>query len=265
MNIIQQEDPKKMKTLFTIDCSASIEVNKLYGKELEKIIDEYYKEGDSFYLWSNIIKEKNCSLERIKEFNKKLQGFGGTDSSLIAKIAIDAGESYREHLLIVTDGKVPKNCIDVSTFIIEKNNIKFKYVTTFIIGSGSNLSVGAPYCRDCPNVTYSIKSENQRKPMASLLPQDIEILSNIKNINNYQQFLEKYENLDRAIQSKMLGADKDKDLIKILEDIKKRIESNIDENKLKEFNEKWNSLNNMAIGKISNIFTIDEIAAAKKQ
>ena len=101
--------------------------------------------------------------------------------------------------------------------------------------------------------------------MASLLPQDIEILSNIKNINNYQQFLENYPNLDRAIQSKMLGADKDNDLVKILEDMKKRIETNIEENKLKEFNEKWNSLNNMAIGKISNIFTIDEIAAAKKQ
>ena len=161
--------------------------------------------------------------------------------------------------------EVPKNYIDAPTFIIQNNNIKFKYVTTFIIGSGSNLSVGAPYCRDCPNVTYSIKSENERIKMASLLPQDIEALSNIKNINNYQQFLEKYENLDRAIQSKMLGADKDKDLIKILEDIKKRIESNIEENKLKEFNEKWNSLNNMANGQIANIFTIDEIAAAKKK
>ena len=57
--------------------------------------------------------------------------------------------------------------------------------------------------------------------MASLLPQDIEALSNIKNINNYQQFLEKYENLERVIQSKILWEDKDKDLIKILEDIKK--------------------------------------------
>ena len=49
-------------------------------------------EGDIFYLWNITIKEKNCSLERIKEFNKKLQGFGGTDSSLIAQIAIDAGK-----------------------------------------------------------------------------------------------------------------------------------------------------------------------------
>ena len=167
---------KKMKTLFTIDCSGSVDGKILYHKELEKIIDEYYKEGDTFYLWDDKRKEKNCSLERIKEFNKKLQGFGGTDSSLIAKIAIDAGESYREHLLIVTDGIVKKSCIDESTLIIQNNNIKFKYVTTFIIGDGSNLSVGAPYCRDCPNVTYSIKSENERKKITSLFPQDIEAL-----------------------------------------------------------------------------------------
>ena len=54
---------------------------------------------------------------------------------------------------------------------------------------------------------------------------------------------------ESKIQSKMLGADKDKDFIKNLEDIKKKIESNIEENILKDFNEKWNSLNNMEVGK----------------
>ena len=70
MNIIQQEELKKMKTLFSIDYSGSIFGKLLYPKELEKIIGEYYKEGNIFYLWDDTIKEKNFLLERIKEFNK---------------------------------------------------------------------------------------------------------------------------------------------------------------------------------------------------
>ena len=113
-----------------------------------KKVNEYYKEGDIFYLWSDSIKEKKISRERMEEFIDKMEGYGDTNSSLIAEIALNAGNTYREHLLIVTDGEVPNSCIDKSTKLINDNNIKFKYVTTFIIGEGSNLSVGAPYCRD---------------------------------------------------------------------------------------------------------------------
>ena len=138
-------------------------------------------------------------------------------------------------------------------------------MTTFIIGKGSNLSVGAPYCRDCPNITFAIREINKRENMASLLPEDIQSLSEIHKINNYQQFIIKYPYLDRAIQSKMLGAIADKDLITILNDLKQKVEKNIKDDELDDFKKKWNSLNNMANGKIYNTFTIDEIAAAKKK
>ena len=141
MNIIQQ---KKMKSLFIIDCSCSVEEELLYH--------------NNFYLSKNKIKEKNCSLVKIKEFNEKLKGYDARDSSFIIKILIDENESYKEHLLIVTDRPFEKSCI-----VIQNNNIKFTYVTTFIIGIGNNLSVGALYYRDCPNAIYSIKLENERK------------------------------------------------------------------------------------------------------
>ena len=68
-----------------------------------------------FMEWAN---KKNYSLKRIKEFNKKLEGYNEKDSSLIAEIEIDEGESYREHLLIVKDCNVEKHFIDELTFII---------------------------------------------------------------------------------------------------------------------------------------------------
>ena len=37
-----------------------------------------------------------------------------------------------------------EECINESTRILKEENIKFKYVITFIIGNKGNLSVGAP-------------------------------------------------------------------------------------------------------------------------
>ena len=44
------QEPKEMKTIFAIDSSGSVGGCDLYHDNLRKIIDEYYKEGDIFYL-----------------------------------------------------------------------------------------------------------------------------------------------------------------------------------------------------------------------
>ena len=80
-NIYVKVNPKEMRTLFAIDCSNSIHSEKLYHKELNKLINEYYKEGDLFYLWDDSIKEKKISRKKMKEFTDKMRGYGETDSS----------------------------------------------------------------------------------------------------------------------------------------------------------------------------------------
>jgi len=47
--IIEYEEVKKMKTLFAIDCSGSVNMKDLYHFKVDKIIKEYYKEGDLIY------------------------------------------------------------------------------------------------------------------------------------------------------------------------------------------------------------------------
>ena len=265
MNLKKLLIQKNMKTLFAIDNSGSTYGNRLYYLELEKILNSYWKEGDEIYVWgSNFIKINKSQINFEKmEINSVIGG--GTRSEEIAKIAIDAGINYREHLLIVTDGGVWIDSIDESSKILKENNINFKFVTTFIIGQNGNLSVGAPYCRNCPNITYYIEKEDSKIILASLLPEDIKILSKIHNQDfNYEYFKDNYEGINRAIQAKMIGADIDYELIQDLNLLKEKIIKSIPKSELKYFSEKWNELNKMVNGGLKNSFTLNSIYAAKK-
>ena len=141
-------------------------------------------------------------------------------------------------------------------------------MTLFVIGNGDNLSVGAPFCRNCENIIFGIKEDGKRFSMANLLPDDINNLNEIDSISNYDEFIMKYESLDKAIQAKMIGSEVDHELIKKLKSLKKIIEdefkdSERDSNDIQMFNEKWQKLYNMASGSLKNTFIIDNIAAAK--
>ncbi len=266
-------EPKNMKTLFAIDCSGSVEGNELYHKELNKIMEEYYKNNDDIiYMWDSLNDISpdgylKVDIKRINEFNNNLEGYGGTQSFLIAEIAKQEPE-YRDHLLIVTDGEVDFDCIQITQDKLEKTGIEFKYVTLFVIGNGYNLSVGAPFCRNCENIIFGINEDGERFAMANLLPDDINNLNEIDSISNYDEFIMKYESLDKAIQAKMIGSEVDHELIKKLKTLKKIIEdefkdSERDSNDIQIFNEKWQKLYNMASGSLKNTFIIDNIAAAK--
>ena len=109
-------------------------------------MDKYYKNGDLIYIWNDAYEK--CEISKLTSSFKELiinsnTGNGGTQSEKIAEIAKDVKE-YREHLVIITDGEVEEDSINESTRILKEENIKFKYVTTFIIGNKGNLSVGAP-------------------------------------------------------------------------------------------------------------------------
>ena len=95
-------------------------------------------------------------------------------------------------------------------------------MTLFVIGNGYNLSVDAPFCRNCENIIFGIKEDGKRFSMANLLPDDINNLNEIDSISNYDEFIMKYESLDKAIQAKMIGSEVDHELIKKLKKLKKK-------------------------------------------
>lgn len=254
-------DPHKLNALWAIDSSGSVRSSDFYHSELSKIITEYYKKGDDIYIWDS--EYKHLTYEQLLDFNNKKEGHGGTESSLIAEVAKIS--TVKDHLIIVTDGDVNSGAIDRSDEIMKANKIEFKFVTTFIIGTGS-LSVGAPYSRGCQNVTYSIKKPGSRQVEATLSANDIEALKNIGMINNYSQFLQQYNNLDSAIQAIMLGKKDDPAVKQNLISLKDRIiKSGIDKTQLNDFNQKYQSLMNMADGALRDKYTLEDIAAAKKK
>ena len=141
-------------------------------------------------------------------------------------------------------------------------------MTLFVIGNGYNLSVDAPFCRNCENIIFGIKEDGKRFSMANLLPDDINNLNEIDSISNYDEFIMKYESLDKAIQAKMIGSEVDHELIKKLKSLKKIIEdefkdSERDSNDIQILNEKWQKLYNICSGSLKKTFTLDDIAAAK--
>ena len=201
-----------MKTLFDIDSSGSVKKNTFCHNNLKKIIDQYYTSGDIFYLW-NSKKEKKNKLE-IEDFIAKMGGYGGASSELIANIIKNEKNSGCEHLVIVTDGQVKTDSIDESDRRMDNYGISrnpFTFVSFYIIGDKGDLSVSAPYCRNCPNNIYHINSKGT-KELVSVEEKDINILNNIHSIKEFRDFISKFNSLARAIQEKMLGSNADSNL-----------------------------------------------------
>ena len=82
-----------------------------------------------------------------------MDGELGTNSSLIAEIENDEKDNNFKHLMIITDGDVKNEEVDLSDKKMKQYNIKFSFVSTFIIKTGDdklNESVDCSYSRDCP-------------------------------------------------------------------------------------------------------------------
>ena len=82
------------------------------------------------------------------------------------------------------------------------NNIKFEFVSVYVIGIGGNLSVGAPFCRGCPNRTIHIINKNERVNGPSLSLNEIESYENLPNISSFSEFISLYDNLYSIIKAK---------------------------------------------------------------
>ena len=74
------------------------------------------------------------SKNEINDWIKKKKGTNRIYSINIAKFA---SSCPRGHLIIVTNGEVSEN-----DKFINDNNIQFKFVSVYVIGTGGNLSVG---------------------------------------------------------------------------------------------------------------------------
>ena len=243
--------PENMKTLFAVDCSGSISGVEIYFKKLRELRDKYYnsERGDKFYTWGSSYYYKTES--EMDSFISSKYGPDGTSSYYIAEIGRETKNENFEHLIIVTDGCVGYNDIDESGRRVASYGLQYSFVSTYIIGSGGDESVGCPFCRGCPGVTYLVDSYGNETQKASLSKEDLDVLNKMNSINNWNDFKSKYLNLFNAIRAQMLGKNADSDLKNKLNNLRSRItDAGSEQN---DFVSKFNKLYNMADGKIRDV------------
>lgn len=250
---VTEQDLLKMKTLFCIDASGSVGGSTLFHNVTRTIFDKFHKNGDLIHLWGSSTKKINLSEFRTWNNNRQ-SGLGGTSSQLIADIIYQEKNSNVEHLIIITDGGVGTGSIDRSDEKMRQYQIHFKFVSTYIIGSGGNRSVGAPYCRGDPNVTYHYHSETNFEKLASLTNAELDLYNNFENsIKTYDQFISKYDMLKNAIEAQMYGKNQNNELINKLNILNSNITRNsLSTAQLTDFKNKFNELMENAKGGLRN-------------
>ena len=249
--------PQNMKTLFAVDCSGSVRGEDVYFNKLVILRKTYYnsQRGDKFYTWGS---EKHYLSEKeMDEFIRNKSGCGGTESYLIAEIGKENKNENFQHLIIVTDGGVGDYAIDICDKLVKDYDLHYSFVSTYIIGSGGNESVGCPFSRDCPGITYKIDDNGNETEQASLSKEELETFNNIDNIDSLYEFNNKYKLLYNAFRAKCLGKDKNEDLKDKLNNLKRRINGQGND-----FDQKFKELFNMADGSLRNINRITTTSTA---
>mgnify|MGYP002622861730 CR=1 FL=1 len=208
---------EKMKTLFVVDNSGSVFKQETYfNKVLHLFLTNFNAErGDAFYIWNEYYEK--LEIDEIETFINEMDGIKGTKSSVIAEIANLEQNEYNnnfEHLIIVTDGDVSNEEVDLSDQKVKEYNLHFSFVSTFIIDTGDlkNESVGCPYSRDCPGYTYIVDYQGNQREQASLYGEDFQIFNNLNKIKTYEEFKSKYGNIYRIFRAKCLGKNPDDEL-----------------------------------------------------
>ena len=250
-----------MKTLFCIDDSGSTS-NDFYYNELKEIIDNYYNKnrGDIFYLWNE--NKKKITYKELEEKIESKNGNGDTYPYLIADIIEEEKNNKCRHLIIITDGCVGSNDIEEADNKMKKIKYNFDYVTVYILSKDADLSIGAPFCRNTPNKTFSKKGPDEDlKEEITLTKEDIETLKNLEEYNNYDKFINNYDKISKAVQAKCIGTSDENleaKLEKMFDEITKS-NNRFDEDFIKS---KKEILIGMTKGSIRNTFTLDKINAA---
>jgi len=255
----------KMPTIIAIDCSGSISgIKDYYFPTVDEIVEKYKDCPTRYYIWGSGYTYKSYS--EIKAWISAKKGGGGTYSQNIYKSIIESGSSYYNgHLIIITDGEVDLKDIDECDSLMKNSNIKFNYVSTYVIGNGGNLSVGAPFNRESANQTIQVLKIGHRDVKMQISVSAVNALKKLDDISTYLEFRECYGKLSNAIFAKMAGREADNILKNKLNELKNRVKNDPILKKKQMFKEKfeiqWKKLYDMADGKMRNKLSFDDISA----
>lgn len=250
-------DLSSLRHLFAIDYSGSVGGVSLYHNEVRSIFNQYYRNGDSIMIWGS--QARMIDYSRMVQIYTNREGNEGTYPYVIAQKLVSDRSIPREHLILVTDGQVDSGSIQQSDSILRSGNVQFKYVTTYVIGSGGDLSVGAPFGRGCGSETVEVKSNGQRRVIKGANASDFNVLDQIDNISSLDQFKRNSGAIFSATKQKMIGTSGDPSLRSKFENLKNRLKSA--GCLVAKADQILSILIGMASGTLQNVFDINTISA----
>jgi len=136
---------------------------------------------------------------------------------------------------------------------MEKISIQYKFVSIYIIGSDGDRTVGAPYCRGTPSITYKYNpeynSEDHLEKLASLNKAQLDLRETFDKISSFSEFISKYNDLQQVLEAQMYGRESNQDLISKLSILKNNILStSLTDQQKDDFNSKYQYLDKMCSG-----------------
>lgn len=154
-----------MKRLFAIDISGSVECYNLFHNEVKSIFDKYYQSGDSIMIWGS--EAQMIDYAQMKEIYTNGNCNEESHPYVIAEKLANDVSIPRQHLILVTTSAVGSREVEKCDKIMQESNIRFQYVTSYIIGNCADLSVQAPFTRGCASKIIEIKSNGSRREFIS--------------------------------------------------------------------------------------------------
>ena len=199
-NSIHTSSPIKpnAETLIAYDYSGSTAGNKNYHQIAAQIASNCDQDNTNILLWSG--DAKYTTFEKLAQINQQLIGSGGTDIDVVAKTIIK--DNFNGKLILITDGQVGTNSIDVCDTILQ--NREFTSVEVYIIGNCANMSVSCPFTRNCPHIVKTY-DHNMSVTETVITEADIQTLTIIDSINDEITFVNKFDSILKALTARMMG------------------------------------------------------------
>lgn len=215
-------ETKMPSTLIAYDGSGSTSgfCNSFYHKKTQEIVAQY--PDAQIVLWDT--EPRVVSRAELAEINAIWKGFGGTDSSAIARYV--RAQDFHGHLIIITDGQVHTDSIDTCARSLG-TAWPFDQVTAHLIDNGGivNMSVTCPFTRAAPHTIYSYRRPTgyEQTQEVSVSAVDMEALRLIDTVTSPSDYEAAADAIERAVVARTMGTTGDPSLRDAILAMKKRM------------------------------------------
>jgi hypothetical protein len=211
-------------TLFAYDGSGSTGGKPAYHAAAQHLLAELPTDTKSTQILFWDSGHRIIPRAELREINRRMNGFGGTDSSQIAQFIVRTG--FHGHLVLLTDGEVSPGTVATCDSLIP-SGWTFESVRVLIVETGgtANLSVSCPFTRNSPHTVHLQRyGALTPGPVTTVTAADLDTLSRLESVNTIAEWRAVAPSLELAVLARTMGTVGDPTLRDRLLALKARIQ-----------------------------------------